>query len=739
VTTEQFTSGPSNSMSGSYCYAYDARGEQTGEIVSIADGASPYQIGTQYNDAGVVTQLTYPTGTVAQFLFTSQERLSEITHTASGTTTYVVHNITYNGAAGAAGKPDSYVLGGSLNACSTASPYACATLTYDNDLRLTGETFTDATGAVTDYAMTRTYDAAGNVTSVSSALPAAGGQSGGQDNQQFCYDALNRLTWAGTTGTNPCTGQAVTGTTLTNASYTASYSYDISNRITQSTLTGALAGDPQGTYTYDSTHYHAVDAIGTSAYEAQYDASGNMICRTPTGPQVCTSTTRTGASLTYDVEGRLIQWVSADGTTTVKYGYDGEGHRFEMQMTSGGTTTTTNYVAGLEDAVVSGTTDDYISYLGQRLIESNWSGTTNSVWDLLGDGLGSPTVRLGGTGVHAAQLYGPYGQLRWAGGTMVTTYGFTGQHSDVTTGLDYYGARYYDPAAGQFISADTAAGPNRYAYVADDPETLTDPTGHRYFCGDCGGGSGGSGNGSGSDPCNGYVGGHCGHHPGSGGGGTPPRYNPCGPGKFSCSDQGPGTKRSWLNKAGAGGAVQVGVGYYGIDALITIFTTLLEIYLKYGAEGNHSDQDFSALGYGILLGLAGVLAAVEGGGLIAATAELIIGTAQNIQNIESGGDSSDSQDLNVPSAATELGAIIDGLARLKADAVSNPNLAVQITEEDIYTPIYGTKYLYPTCTQGACPTETDYDHIVGWNLAQVDFEIEVFNVVDPPPGPATQG
>jgi RHS repeat-associated protein len=140
--------------------------------------------------------------------------------------------------------------------------------------------------------------------------------------------------------------------------------------------------------------------------------------------------------------------------------------------------------------------------LRQRLIASHWtqSGGTNSISDLLSDGLGSPTVRIGGTGVQAAQLYGPSGQLRWAGGTMVTTYGFTGQHSDATTGLDYYGARYYDPAAGTFTSADTVGRFNRYGYVAGNPETATDPTGHMPRAGPggpCGGPSGGGGGGGG--------------------------------------------------------------------------------------------------------------------------------------------------------------------------------------------------------------------------------------------------
>jgi RHS repeat-associated protein len=35
------------------------------------------------------------------------------------------------------------------------------------------------------------------------------------------------------------------------------------------------------------------------------------------------------------------------------------------------------------------------------------------------------------------------------------SYGFTGQQADSVTGLDDYAARYYDPLAGQFVSADT--------------------------------------------------------------------------------------------------------------------------------------------------------------------------------------------------------------------------------------------------------------------------------------------
>jgi RHS repeat-associated protein len=67
---------------------------------------------------------------------------------------------------------------------------------------------------------------------------------------------------------------------------------------------------------------------------------------------------------------------------------------------------------------------------------------------------------------------------------MPTDYGYTGQHSDAATGIDYYVSRYYDPAAGQFTSADTVLsgggfdvwGLSRYAYVEGNAEARLDPT-----------------------------------------------------------------------------------------------------------------------------------------------------------------------------------------------------------------------------------------------------------------------
>ncbi len=76
-----------------------------------------------------------------------------------------------------------------------------------------------------------------------------------------------------------------------------------------------------------------------------------------------------------------------------------------------------------------------------------------------------------------------YGDCRNSQGDLGTDKLFTGQRLD-DTGLYYYGARYYDPTIGRFISPDTIvqnpANPqslNRYSYVLNNPLKYVDPTG----------------------------------------------------------------------------------------------------------------------------------------------------------------------------------------------------------------------------------------------------------------------
>jgi len=65
-------------------------------------------------------------------------------------------------------------------------------------------------------------------------------------------------------------------------------------------------------------------------------------------------------------------------------------------------------------------------------------------------------------------------------------YTYTGKEQDDSTGLYYYGARYYDSSLGRFISGDPVSGNqynsqrlNKYTYVMNNPMVYTDPSGEQ--------------------------------------------------------------------------------------------------------------------------------------------------------------------------------------------------------------------------------------------------------------------
>ena len=104
---------------------------------------------------------------------------------------------------------------------------------------------------------------------------------------------------------------------------------------------------------------------------------------------------------------------------------------------------------------------------------------------LLDDALGS--VRglsdLGGSLTGTAD-YDVFGQVRASSGAS-SVFGFTGEQFDAETGFTFLRARYLDPRLGRFLSADSVQpnapgtqGFNLYAYVANNPTTWVDPSGH---------------------------------------------------------------------------------------------------------------------------------------------------------------------------------------------------------------------------------------------------------------------
>ncbi len=188
----------------------------------------------------------------------------------------------------------------------------------------------------------------------------------------------------------------------------------------------------------------------------------------------------TSAQLAYDAERRLTHYQNIPGASPdveAWYLYDGAGNRVEQAVKQSGVTTSTYYLAGgVEEVRSDGSLIKYYGSLGL-----NTGATASTIAYLASDGLGSLQVTLNSSGsATALQLHAAYGAVRYTNGVFPTSKGFTGQRSDAAiSGLDYYGARYYDPRLGQFTSADSVLdGINRYAYVGGNPETKTDPSGH---------------------------------------------------------------------------------------------------------------------------------------------------------------------------------------------------------------------------------------------------------------------
>jgi YD repeat-containing protein len=153
------------------------------------------------------------------------------------------------------------------------------------------------TGA-TAFSQSRTYDAGSELTALQTDL------QGQTDVQAFCYDDQSRLTWASSaSGPIPCGGTNTAGT-LTSAAYTQSFGYDILGRLTIGPLEAYSYGDP--------AHVHAATAIG-GTWTASYDAAGDLTCRAATSASTCAGGSPTGSPLTWDNEGRLVEWTSPTG------------------------------------------------------------------------------------------------------------------------------------------------------------------------------------------------------------------------------------------------------------------------------------------------------------------------------------------------------------------------------------------------------------------------------------------
>lgn len=332
-------------------------------------------------------------------------------------------------------------------------------------------------------------DDAGNVTSIFDKTDLGG--TGKTDFQCFAYDGHRRLTEAWTPKTAECAASGRTTANLGGAApYWSSYTFNDAGQRKSETR-HAASGDVTTAYTYGTArkqpHPLAKTVAGTKTNDYVYDETGNTTSRPGTQAR---------QTLIWNTEGELVGTTEpAVGTkraTGTSYLYDAGGELLIRRNTTGDGDTVL-YLGGNEVRLttqgatksLSGTR--YYSAAGQTIaVRTATAGTTGSKLNFLaGDHHGTSSLAIDATTLAVTKRYTtPFGAPR---GTKPTAWpddkAFLGKPADATTGLTHIGAREYDPGVGQFISADPLLEVdepqtlNGYGYAAQNPVTLTDPTG----------------------------------------------------------------------------------------------------------------------------------------------------------------------------------------------------------------------------------------------------------------------
>ena len=217
-----------------------------------------------------------------------------------------------------------------------------------------------------------------------------------------------------------------------------------------------------------------------------YDANGNQIKEKD-------SVTNITVENTYDVDNRLSTSITTNGEKEVvnqENLYNGNGKRIQKKEGNN----VVNYF--YQDGVVLYTSDKDGNKTSQNFVgtDGNVIGTTRysnegfKYYTYNKDVQGSTTSVVGEDGISpVAYDYDDFGVTTTIGdSSFFNEVCYTGGIYDVSTGLYYLNARYYDPRNGRFITRDTYRGeldePNTlhlYVYCANNPINYVDPSGHR--------------------------------------------------------------------------------------------------------------------------------------------------------------------------------------------------------------------------------------------------------------------
>lgn len=316
-----------------------------------------------------------------------------------------------------------------------------STYSYGPAGQLYREVMTAPAGVVVDESYS--YDALGQIVGIDDASAPA-------RSQQFAY--CNRRLTLARLGSDPA----------------KAFEYDAS---------GNLLGKDDVTYAYRAHFAHSGSAAGgTVVFTATQDACGRTATRTSGGTQL---------RFAYDGVGALRQITASDETPVATMVSDHDGRVLSRRGSDGATTLYVDPAYEVTRAP-DGTQTVRRYLLDERGAVAEIVG--GAVVYLRRDHKGNGTHAVTAGGAVVAQLaYDPFGTWRLLAGEDEIRRKYESRPWYAEVGLYDFGARYYDPLRGRFLTPDTqlgAADPlradvlNGFAFELNNPINLVDPDGH---------------------------------------------------------------------------------------------------------------------------------------------------------------------------------------------------------------------------------------------------------------------